>query len=378
MRASVSADTLLRTGGFSLHGLLGRTLGLQFSAQCWTVALTSAALIGIAGVLDHTLWLEGRSVGLLEHPAIWTFIGLQIALPLSIRHSLALAQSVSTGALAGTGAVPIHDTLRRFLRLEDPGSRAIAGLIYLIGFAAFIWNTYQNQRPWLAVPFDFWDSSQHPFGFWITRVYKGYLFVWLLPYISLIHVCIVRAVLASIRSGRLAGKLRLQPFHSDGAGGLGAVPSLVTTPLVITLLAVSVSSAAAFEVHRAFDVTPLIGLAVILLGIVVAYLVPIWSLRTDLVAMKQDTLSHLRSLQKAYYDKIVAQQSSDSATIADANEALDYFDKIVARVQAISNYPHLARMMKYAGVALTPSALSLLIKLLPLLRPVIRPILKTF
>ncbi|WP_156332641.1 hypothetical protein [Rhodopseudomonas sp. AAP120] len=371
---------ILKTGGFSFHYLVGRWTKLGFSGQCCALAACAAIAIIIAAALDHTFVLPGRDVGLLQHPAIWAFIALQIALPLSIRTSL---NRVGTDRTVGLGGLPdqdfaeeLQDQLIRWIRLEGSLSLTTASLFHTAGFAAFAWNSYQNQLPGILLSYDFWDSSNHFWGYWITRIYKFYLFVWLLPYIAFVHAGVLAAALDVIRKRRLAGKLVMQPFHHDSVGGLGFVPGLVTTPIVVTLLISSVPVGAAFSVHRALDVTPLMGASIVVVGALLAYAIPIFRLRTDIIAMKRVVIEKIRLLQQNYYSRIVSDEKIQIETLRQGNEALDYFEKICTKIEKISNYPHLIRLLKYLGLAMTPSFLSLGIKLYDKLSPTLLPLLK--
>jgi len=253
--------------------------------------------------------------------------------------------------------------LLRFLHLEDRSSRFVATLVYCTGLTAFVWNTYQNQLPGVIVPYDFWDSKTYVFGFWITRVYKFYLFVWLLPYVALVHIGVLVVALRLIRRARVAGRLQLVLFHPDGVGGLGFIPGLVTTPIIVTLLMGTAPTAAAFLVHRAADVTPLIGLTILVLSTAVAYIIPILFLRTDIVLAKRHMIQRLRFLQQAYYTRITESRDLDFEALSNGNQALDYFNKVDAAMRALSNYPHLKRVLGYMAIALTPSVISLTLKL---------------
>jgi hypothetical protein len=79
---------ILRTGGLWLNGKAGRLLHLGFAMQSYM--LTGLCVLGAmaASARDHTLVMSGRNVGLLQYPTIWSFFGLQLALPLTIRRSL--------------------------------------------------------------------------------------------------------------------------------------------------------------------------------------------------------------------------------------------------------------------------------------------------
>lgn len=381
MRRPLHAAEVLKSGGFALHYYLGRKLKVGFVSQCCIIAGLAAGVILIGSAIDRSLILPGRSIGLLEHPGIWIFFVLQVALPISVRYSLKTLIKAdskirevtkSNGKMSDLVIRPLID----FLRLKDRESKFAATIIYSAGLAAFVWNTYQNEFPGVIMPYDFWDSKNFLFGFWLTRVYKLYMLGWFLPYIGMVHVGILVVVLRVIRRARVSGKLKLIPFHHDGVGGLGFVPGLVTTPIIVTVLVSSVSTAAAFEVHRAADVTPIMGLTIIILATGIAYVIPILVLRADIVAMKQEAIEKLRLLQQTYYSKIVDGGKIDFEKVRNGNEALDYFEKVCARIQAISNYPHLKRLLGYMALAITPSIATLIIKSFEDVAPIIRPLLR--
>jgi hypothetical protein len=381
MRRSPHANDVLKSGGFAFHYYIGRLFKVKFFSQCCIIAALAASVILIGSAIDGSLVLPGRSIGLLEHPGIWIFFVLQVALPLSIRYSLkklirARSKVREVAKSDAKMSALVIRPLVAFLRLKDRESRFAATIIYSAGLAAFVWNTYQNELPGVIIPYDFWDSKNFVFGFWLTRVYKLYMLGWFLPYIGMIHVGILVVVLRIIRRARVSGKLKLIPFHPDGVGGLGFVPGLVTTPIIVTVLVSSISTAAAFEVHRAADVTPIMGLTIIILATGIAYVIPILVLRADIVAMKRETIAKLRLLQQAYYSKIVDGGTIDFEKVRNCNEALDYFERVCARIQTISNYPHLKRLLGYMALAITPSIASLILKSFEDVAPIIRPLLK--
>ena len=372
---------VLKTGGFGLHYYLRRKLKISFLSVCCILAILPAGLILIGSAIDGSLILPGRSIGQLEHPGIWFFFILQVALPISLKYSL--KKLIKAGPRLREVAKSkdkfsqlVTVPLISFLHLEDRESKFAASFIYCAGLAAFVWTTYQNSHPGVIVPYDFWDSKNFIFGFWLTRVYKLYMLVWFLPYIGLVHVAVLVIVLRIIRRARVSGKLKLTPFHHDGVTGLGFVPGLITTPIIVTVLISSLSTAAAFEVHRAADITPIMGLTVIILATAIGYVIPMLVLRTDIVAMKQEAIAKLRLLQQAYYSNIIDSGNVDFEKARNGNEALDYFEKVCARIQAISNYPHLKRLVGYTTLAITPSIATLIIKSLIDFAPIISPFLK--
>jgi hypothetical protein len=372
---------ILQRDGFSVHYLIGRLFKIGFLGQCCIVAALGA--IGMLSVswIDHSWVLRGNDIGLLEHPALWGFPMLQILLPLCVRQSL---RKLQTTHLRDGEIKKISDRqsvliapVRRFLGWQGKASKIAAGAFYLIGFAVVVWNTYQNQRPGTVVPFDFWDSKNFVYGFVFTRIYKLYLFVWFLPYLGMIQAAILVVTLRFVRRARIAGKLKLFPFHPDGVGGLGLVSSLISMPVIITVVVGSLATAVVFYAHRGVAVTPFVALGVLVSWILVAYFVPILVIRSDIVALKREALKKLRNMQQENYVRITDRHAWDVEMLGKGNEALDYFDKVCAKIEAISNFPHLSRLLKFSSLSLLPSLIQIGFKLYQNIGPIVTPFSKS-
>ncbi|MDT4896719.1 MAG: hypothetical protein QOH25_1796 [Acidobacteriota bacterium] len=380
MRNPSGPQDILQTGGFSLHYYVGCLFKVGFLGQSCIIAVLVALVMLTGSLLDHSLILNEPNIGLLQHPALWGFPLLQIALPLVIRQSVHKLQRarLHTGEIAKVekqSSLLSGTQIRRFLSWQDKESKLAATLIYCTGLAAFIWNTYQNQKPGIVVPYNFWDSKTYFWGFWITRAYKLYLYGWLLPYIAMIQVAILVVTLRLVRRARLSGKLKLFPFHHDGAGGLGFVASIISTPIIATLIVGSLSITVAFLVHRTADVTPLMGLIILIIWTVTAYFIPTLFLRSDIVAMKREVLEKLRTLQQKNYSRIIESHGVDLETLSKGKEALDYYDNVWEKIQKIPNYPHLKRLVRALGFAVTTTTISVALKLMDLV-PVVGRLLK--
>jgi hypothetical protein len=367
MRKASHTRDVLQSGGFWLHYHIGRILKVGVVGQSLVITSICVVAMLIASGADHSFFLEGRDVGLLEHPAIWAFLVLQTVLPISIARSWVRVQKaiLQKGEVADHGGKEsdlVAPSVQEFLGLKDTESRIAAALIYSIGIAAWVWNTYQNQLPGIAVPYDFWDSTTYLWGFAVTRVYKLYLFVVLLPYLALIHVAILVAILRLVRRTRVSGELRLLPFHPDGVGGLGFIANLISKPIILTLVIGAVTTGAAFIIHRAANVTPLIGLLILLGWAAVAYVAPILFLRVDIAAMKREMIQRLRLQQQENYSNAMLAKNLDFRTVRKENEALEYFDKVCGKVRSISSYPHLKRLIGVIGLALSPSLVAFAVK----------------
>jgi hypothetical protein len=380
MRRLERLSSAFKDGGFWFHNWLGRLLGVGFTAQCYTVAALAAVAALVAAFVDGSLFLNERDIGLLEHLAIWGFFCLQIALPISLRYSTRKLLKARTnlralGALDGSPSEQLIVPFLKYSRLQGAKIKLLAMGIYCFGLTAFVWNTYQNQLPRIVVPYDFWDSKTYVFGFWVTRLYKLYLFVWLFPYIALLHTAILVTALRLVRLARLSGKLKLLPFHPDGVGGLGFLPQLVTRPLIVGVLLGLLPTVGAFQIHRAADVTPVMGLATLVVATGIAYFIPILSLRADIVAAKRAMIERLRWLQQAKFSQIVDRNNLDFETLRIGNESIEFFEKLCKAIRDISNYPHLKRLIGYITLAMSPVAASLIGKLYNQFGQVIHPLL---
>lgn len=369
MRAPARLSVLLRTSGFSLHGRVGALLGVGIVAQSLWLGLATAGLLIGSAALSGALHLDGTAVGLFEHPTIWTLIAIQIATPITLAGSLRSLVRARGSIVASVGngfsfRREISEPLSRFATLQGLDSRTTASLFFVVGIIAFVWNSYQNQRPDIFLPHDVWDSATFPLSYWLTRLYKVYLYCWFLPYAALLHAGVLWTVLRVIRRARVEERLVLLPFHRDRSGGLGFIPSLVTSPIVSTLLLTSIATGAAFWVHKAFDFTPMIGIALVAFGASVGYVLPMTYLRSDIVAVKARATDILRARQQTAFAQLMEPSGCDPASVRTASETVSQIDGLCDRITRISNYPHLGRFAGSAGLAMMPAILSGLLKAL--------------
>lgn len=371
MRNAARYSDILQRGGLWPHSLIGKLFRVGFATQCLIVTGVWMVILLAASAIDQNLVLPGRDVGFLEHPAAWGFLILQTAIPVSIgrtirklRHLKLENGEISTDHEKESDL--IITSVKEFLRLNTRGSQLAVSLIYCVGIAALVWNSYQNQFPRIIVPYDFWDSTTFILSYITTRVYKIYLFLVLLPYLAMIHTGILVAVLRLIRRSRIAGQLRLFPFHPDGLGGFGFVANLISAPIILTLVVGAFITAGAFIIHRAANITPVIGLIILIVWAALTYIVPILFLRRDIVASKREIINKLRSLQQRSYSHTLDADKADFILIKNEKDALEYFDRVCSKVESISNYPHWKRLIGFIGLAATPSVLGFVFKSLGL------------
>ena len=355
---------LLSKGGFAADGYVSRLLRLDFAVRCLLIPIAWAFLFLAGAAIDHSFLLPGRSVGLLEHPTIWTFLLLQAALPLILRKSLIqLGESSQLLAALVKGKFDFErevvQPLIEYCSLRTNAGRVAASIAGFIGFTAFVWNSYQNQLPGTLVPFDFWDSIHFPVGYWLTRAYKFYLFICFLPYVAVLHSGVIWTLLSVIRKHRRRGELRLNPFSGDGVGGLGFIPSILLKPIVVTLLLAAVASATTFVVHQGAATTPIIGVTIILSSLFTAYLGPAAYLRADIAALKRVAIDELTVAESRSYENVLRASAGGSTDISDAAKSLEYFEHVRAKIEAIPEFPYFTRMISFVGFCFSPTAVSL-------------------
>lgn len=182
------------------------------------------------------------------------------------------------------------------------------------------------------------------------------------------------ATLRLVRQGRIKRTLRIEPFHPDGSGGLGFVPGLITTPIVITLLMCTPAMLAVLMVHRDFAPTPAMGLTFLGLAAAFAYGVPIWSLRKDIRALKHQSIEEIATLQEARYRDAFLKRPLQAARLQDHGDVLEHLDKVRLRIEAVSEYPHLKRVLGYMGLVSVPAVFSTLAELYPVFRVAVLPL----
>ena len=361
-------DDILSSGGFWVHKEIGKVFRVtSFTKQSFIISALSAGLMLVASSIDKSLYFPGRDVGFLEHPAVWGFLALQTVLPISLARSLKKLEhtTIEGGAIVNQPAKTsnlIVPAVREFLKLKHRWSRLAAAVVYLVGVAAWVFNSIQNQFPNVMVPYDFWDSSTYVFGYGVTRIYKGYLLMVLIPYLALVYTAILVAMLGVVREARLSGKLKLLPFHPDKVGGLNVVASLISKPIILTLVVGAGTTAGAFAVHRAMDVTPTGGLITLLGWALLTYLIPILVLRTDIVAMKRDLITRIRQTQQSKYSSVLEGTPVEFKVLEEEHEAFEYFDLVCSKIESISTVPHWKRLFAFIGLAATPSLITFVLK----------------
>jgi len=321
------------------------------------VIAVAFGLMLIAGAFrDRTLLLTLPNVGLLQHPGIWWFIVGQIWLLFVVRSSIRQFQRLHERPETALSARYVE---RRFLDQvkylaawvsgENNRSRLTYALLTALGACAWAWNTYSNERP-EAVGFDFWDSSRHFWGFLITRLYKGYIWFGVMPCVAHIQVGLVVAIRRLIRDASRHRGLVLEPFHSDGAGGLSIFIETVLSPMVPTVFIGSMISLSAVVVHKRYDVTTVGGLSLACAAFILMYFFPATTLRNAIRREKRRQVRRIALLQQQLYGEVTTKLGIRTALV-DSVGAMMGLTPVVNRVRKLPEWPQMQRTFRLAALA---------------------------
>jgi hypothetical protein len=333
---------------------------LSIPSKVLILTVLTLILIIVCSLIDHTLLMSGNDVGLFRHPAIWTFLVGQYVGVLSIRASLRkYFKFAEKNELIESKDDPVQYETRLLTeaKLNSNPSRVIYILLITTGLLCFIWNSFQNQAPYKFLGFDFWDSALHPFGYWFTRVYKFWLWIFLIPSLMHLQTSVSLALYKIIKDAGKKKSFRLQPYHQDGYGGAGVLVKIVINAYIPICLVSFLALLSVLFVHGKLGPTPIIGMIILSLIFVLTYLIPAIALKRLISSEKKKQLSEISSLQNTIFLSIT-KNGNESNAISES-ETLDSLSKISHQIKEISNWPYMKRVVQLVGLINTPSAISI-------------------
>lgn len=320
--------------------------------------LSVISLVFMAGAAsaDSTLFLPGRDVGFLEHPAIFAFLLAQCVLPYSAARGLRLfaltpkwSRGILDSAYLDEQFVPHSEFLRNCVYRRNNIGSASFNLLIFVGFLAFAWNSIANQSPYRFAGFDFWDSSLHFWGYLSTRIYKFYMWVMFFP--AVLHSTLIMLVCMRRIVARAAAenKLSLEPYHPDGCGGVKVFMDSVLKPFVPALGISSALAFAAVLIHRKIDVTTVGALGLVCITFATLYLVLATALRRAIRLEKNRQLRSISELQNAQFFNLIRGQTAFSP--ADTNTTISSLSDLARHVKNLPNWPQLRFVVRVISLA---------------------------
>jgi len=341
-----SGRTLLRYSAF-------RLLGLQISPFIQnTLALVLAIItIFLASCLDDTLFLPGRDTGLMEHPAIFCYFLEQCIVPAILMRSVDRLWRRRKDSPFADRAVWLQEvrSFRDALDGKTNLARVVFAALLTIGITVWVWNSYSNFHP-DRVGHDFWDSWKHQWGYWVTRLYKFYFWVLWIPSITHIQLMLILSVTRIVRKSTAVDQFKLQPYHPDGCGGTKALIATIFNPMMVSVLISAVGNAAAFYIHRRFDITTVGGVVLTCILFVAAYLWPAIVMRRAIVIEKRKQIKDVSERQSILYSELMV-DTTGIEILATRVESLERLTTVARDIKRLPNWPHLRQIVGVASIA---------------------------
>jgi hypothetical protein len=355
------SSAFYRHPAFLPHRILRRVRIKRFYAANTLLAVFSAIALFLSSYFDDSLILGDAGYGFLEHPGIFGWFLIQLALPISIHRVLKKAfrsrqhysQLLKPGKSLGIQK-HLQAPLLQYVGLQTSGSRQLYSTLFTIGFATFAWNTYQNLWPGRLAPLDFWDSINFPWGYFATRIFKFYIDALLLPSIIHIFAGIVWFHASFLRGLVQSRAIGISPFSADRCGGMAFLADLVLSPTITALIVSGLAFFGVMYTHRAVDVSTATGILVELAVLVIFYVIPTALIRDAVRGLKDLEVSEITELQKAYYAEIREGRLHGEA-LREAHEYTQYLDEIIQKIDRVPKWPHLAKVFGTFGLAVTPA-----------------------
>ncbi len=346
--------------GFRLGRRLAFIFSKSVSSQSSFMAIFFIILFVTSSLIEQTLIMKGKDTGLLEHPTTLVFLMIQIVAPLFLKRAIAKLFSFfkKNDIIDANKEMSGYSVLfKKHTSRQTNFSKFCYTFLTLIGLICFAWNSFQNQDPLKFLGFDFWDSLNHPFGYWVTRIYKLYLWIFFLPAIIHIHISILFVLHKLLKDAEKEKFFVLRPYNQDEHAGVGVIIKIAINPPVPILILGSLSVLGAFIIHGQTGITPLIGLSLMSSLLVLIYLIPAIQLRRIIKSEKKRQLTEITEKQNALYFELVKDVKAKNES--DSLETLNSLTTVFDQVKSISAWPYWKLMVKIVGIINIPIIISI-------------------
>jgi hypothetical protein len=227
----------------------GNSLLLQslITSLCWSLApLTLIGVCRLEGTLRLARVDGGR--GLFEHYGTWSLVLACPIIVIILCSTLARADK-SFAQLAKLASDPAASEIRRnrkhltqALQRSRPEHHVCFYLLVLVGLFSLVVNVQNTCHAAAIYGHDVWDSSMHPLGFVVGKIFLGSLFLYVFPITAYLAAMIWFSLLSLSSIISVENAVDVSPFHPDNCGGfrhLGVTStslSQLSLPFIITLV----------------------------------------------------------------------------------------------------------------------------------------------
>ena len=335
--------------------------------QNFFISSLMALFLLLAAIVDGTLFLKKENIGFFEHPAIWAFLILQAFIPFSLFKSIEkFLETPICGQLNFKkkfidAEFPKYvELIKKYASRSNNISRFIFILFVTVGFIGFTWNSYQNQFPIKFLGFDFWDSINHTWGYWITRLYKFYLWVVLFPTLAHLQIFVLFTIRNFLINASMSENFFILAYHPDGCGGVRVFIDTSIRPIIPIMAIISILTLNVVLIHQKFDPTTLLGLLTTIIIFIAVYLIPASALRKTMIMEKKKKISKIIKFQDSLLADIFSKKKAISIkkNVEDINGLIN----ISKHIKSLPNWPHFRFIIKFLSFIISPTFISILIK----------------
>lgn len=334
----------------------------QFVIRNSFLVLFFIFLFLIIGLMEKNLVLPNDGLGLLEHMNIWTFLFLNLLIPIALKYNFNMLEKNVEFDI-------FNNVKENFIKNSNSKiTNILWNLSATIGFCYFIGNSLQNANIINHLSFDYWDSIKYMGSYIASRFYKLYLFSHFIPYL----IIYVLLVLKSVSELLMIDDKEMNQYPIKKYEQLNSLCNFGLNILLIIAIPFALSSGVVYFIHRRLDITTVATILASFIGslaLLCMYIFLINKFYTSIRKYKRKNIEHIDlELSKIHHYILKYKFNVQTYEKLDAylkKEA--YLSQIKENLNKISQFPF---VFKAVCTSITP--------ILPFLLKIILYFLKTF
>lgn len=298
------------------------------------ITISFLSLFLVIGFFEKNLILPCNGLGLFQHKSIWFFLITGVIVPFAIRQVLV---EPSCGLEKNT----VENIKAKFLEISQrPSTSVFFAITRTVGFLCFVGNTLQNAHIFNHLPFDFWDSINYPISYGVTRLYKFYLFAYLIPIIVIYIYVLLKAISELI----ILDDKDIKEYPALNDKHLNSLCNMGLNVLLILIIPFIISSIIVYLTHDRFDPTTITTFIVAFTCTVGSMLMYMLMVKNFYISMAKYSQKNIQTIdyQLAKIHKYILFTNfcgQNSAKLDACLKKEEYLYQIKERIEAQRKYP---------------------------------------